>query len=424
MNTVDPILFELIKNNIDTIVDEMTLTMVRTAYSPGLRDVMDFSTAVCDAEGRMVAQGTCVALHLGSIPDAIAAVRRKFASSTEPGDLFIMNDPYTGGMHLPDVFFFKPVFFDGVLLAYLVFVGHQIDIGGRVPGSMSVEATEVFQEGLHIPPLKLYSAGRPVTAIWELIAQNVRVPDKAIGDLQGSLAALFAAEKLLRATVANFGLVLVRDYFGQVLEYSERITRGRIAEIPVGHYEFSDYMDDAGTIDEPVKIKVALDVVGDELCFDFAGSSPQLPAGINSTLSFTKSGVYAAVRCLMPRDLPTNEGFFRPIKVSAPLGSIVNPREPAAVSQRGVTGFRVVDAVFGALSQALPDHFPAAGEGGINSFHFGGYDQQSGPFSFGDSPGGTRGGGRTTTELMVVRTFLATRRMCQPSSSRRTPQSG
>lgn len=391
MKSIDPVTFELIKNNLDIIVDEMTLAMVRTAYSPNIRDAMDFSTAVCDAKGQMIAQGVCIALHLGSFPDAIEGVRRKFNMDTKPGDVFIMNDPYTGGMHLPDVFVFKPLFVDDTLLAYLVIVGDQLDVGGRVPGSRPVDTTEVFQEGLRIPPLKLYEGGRPVQAIWDMIAQNVRVPDKVIGDLRGFLSAIYSAENLLRVSVKTFGLDVILNYFQEIMNRTERLTRQTIRAIPDGHYEFADYLDDAVTVDHPVKIQVAMDVRGDELDFDLEGTSPQVPAAINSTFSFTKSSIYAAVRTVMPNDLPNNSGFFRPINIKAPLGTILNPREPAPVASRGVTGFRLVDAVLGALAQAVPERVPAAGEGGATSLRLGGHDDKVGPFVVFDSVSGTRG---------------------------------
>jgi N-methylhydantoinase B len=388
---LDPITFELIKNNIDTIVDEMTLTMVRTAYSGNIRDGMDFSAAICDAQGQLVAQGVCVALQLGSIPDAIEVILTKFKGDINPGDVFILNDPFRGGMHLSDIFIFKPMFVGDELVAFLVIVADHVDVGGRAPGSRAVDSVEVFQEGLRIPPLKLYDRGVSVPAIWEFIDINVRIPRKVIGDLHSSLAACLAAERLLTATIDKFGLREVQAFFAQVLDYSERIARQVIRQIPDGHYQFVDHIDDSITSPEPVEIRVALEVAGDTLRFDMAGSSPQVRAAINSTMSFTKSAVYAVVRTLMPTDLPNNAGLFRPIEVTAPLGTILNPREPAAVASRGVTGFRLIDAAFGALAQAIPGKIPAAGEGGASSFRIGGTDADGRPFIIWDSVTGTWG---------------------------------
>jgi len=388
---LDPITFELIKNNIDTIVDEMTLTMVRTAYSGNIRDGMDFSAAICDAKGQLVAQGVCVALQLGSIPDAIDVILAKFAGDIHPGDVFILNDPFRGGMHLSDIFIFKPMFVGAELVAFLVIVADHVDVGGRAPGSRAVDSVEVYQEGLRIPPLKLFSAGVSVPAIWDFIEINVRIPRKVLGDLHSSIAACLAAERLLAATVEKFGLAEVKTFFSEVLDYSERIARQVIQQIPDGHYTFVDHIDDSVTADDPVEIRVTLDVAGDTLRFDMTGSSGQVRAAINSTMSFTKSAIYAAVRTLMPADLPNNAGLFRPIEVTAPPGTILNPREPAAVASRGVTGFRLIDAAFGALAQAIPGKVPAAGEGGASSFRLGGMDADGKAFIIWDSVTGTWG---------------------------------
>lgn len=389
--TIDPVTFELIKNNIDTIVDEMTLTMVRTAYSGNIRDGMDFSAAICDAKGQLVAQGVCVALQLGSIPDALDVIRDKYAGDINPGDVFILNDPFRGGMHLSDIFIFKPMFVAGKLVAHLVIVADHVDVGGKAPGSRAVDSVEVFQEGLRIPPLKLFNAGQSVQAIWDFIEINVRIPRKVLGDLRSSLAACLAAERLLATTIETFGLDQIEAFFAQVLDYSERIARQVIGEIPDGRYTFVDHIDDSITSDAPVEIHVTLDVVGDTLNFDMAGSSAQVRAAINSTMSFTKSAIYAVVRTLMPADLPNNAGLFRAINVTAPLGTILNPREPAAVASRGVTGFRLIDAAFGALAQAIPTMVPAAGEGGASSFRLGGTDSDGKPFIIWDSVTGTWG---------------------------------
>ncbi|HVA86404.1 MAG TPA: hydantoinase B/oxoprolinase family protein [Candidatus Saccharimonadales bacterium] len=388
---LDPISFELIKNSVEAIADEMTLVVLRTAHSGNIRDGMDFSAAICTADGEMVAQGLCIALHLGSIPDAIATVIGKFGANVRPDDVFILNDPYCGGMHLPDIFVFKPVFAEGALLGYLVIVADHADIGGRVPGGRSVDATEIYQEGLRIPPLRLMDAGNPVDAVWEMIAQNVRIPKTVIADLQSCLAACHAGEERLKETVQRFGRERVRDFFHDTLSYSEDVARSTIREIPDGRYDFVDHLDDSVTAEEPVVIKVSITVAGDRLLADFAGSSPEVPASINSTLSFTKSAVYAAIRTLMPQDTPNNSGLFRPITVTAPRGSVVCAEEPAPVASRGVTGFRVVDAVFGALAKAIPSRVGAASEGGASSLRIGGRDDSDRPFVLFDSMQGTWG---------------------------------
>jgi N-methylhydantoinase B len=191
----DPILLELTKNALDAIVEEMAIALVRTAYSNNLKNSMDMSCALCDADGRLIAQGLTLPLHLGSVPDAMAHIRRKFAGRIEPGDVFILNDPFDGGTHLPDFYIFKPIFRGGALVGWASSIGHQLDVGGKTPGGNGCDATEIFQEGLRIPPLKLYAAGRPVEALFELIDRNVRVPRQVLGDVRAQLAACETGER-------------------------------------------------------------------------------------------------------------------------------------------------------------------------------------------------------------------------------------
>ncbi|HET7098139.1 MAG TPA: hydantoinase B/oxoprolinase family protein [Casimicrobiaceae bacterium] len=377
----DPVRLELVKNAIGSVVDEMVLTVIRIAYSSIMKDTMDLSSAFCDRQGRMIAQGLSVALHLGSIPDAMDAVIDKYGDTLAPGDIVVLNDPYLGGMHLPDIFMFKPVFAGEHLLGYAVVVAHHNDIGGRVPGSSAADSTEIFQEGLRIPILKLYERGVPNQTLLDMIALNVRIPDVVLGDLQAQAAACRIAERGLGELAERYGVAELTRYFDELLDYSEREARRTVRSIPPGTYRFVDYLDDDGVnMDDPVKIAVAIEVKGDELVVDLTGTSPQVRGAINSTLSFAKSAVYFAVRSIMDSDAPNNSGFFRPIQVRAPLGCLVNPKPPAAVAARGISGFRLIDAMFGALAQAIPERVRAAGEGGTTSYSFGCYDD-NGRFS-------------------------------------------
>ncbi|HEV8553313.1 MAG TPA: hydantoinase B/oxoprolinase family protein [Casimicrobiaceae bacterium] len=371
----DPVRLELIKNGIGSVVDEMVLTVVRIAYSSIMKDTMDMSSAFCDRHGRMIAQGLSLPLHLGSIPDAMDAVRAEFGDGLAPGDIVILNDPYQGGMHLPDIFMFKPVFVGAHLLGYAVLVAHHNDMGGRVPGSSASDSTEVFQEGLQIPVLKLYQAGVRNETLFRLIARNVRVPETILGDLHAQEAACRIAERGMTELAARYGVAELETFFDELLDYSEREARRTIAAIPDGTYSYTDYLDDDGVhADQPVRVQVTLHVEGEELTADLAGTSPQVAGAINSTLSFAKSAVYFAVRAIMDSDAPNNAGFIRPIRVIAPERSLFNPARPAAVAARGVSGFRLIDAVFGALAQALPEKPRAAGEGGTTSYSIGSFD--------------------------------------------------
>ena len=378
----DPILLELIKNALDTIVDEMAIALVRTAYSNNLKNAMDMSCALCDAEGRLIAQGLTLPLHLGSIPDAMARVRQKFAGRTNPGDVFILNDPFEGGTHLPDFYIFKPIFLDGALVGWSASIGHQLDVGGKTPGGNGCDATEIFQEGLRIPAVKLYAAGEPVDAVFEMIDRNVRVPRQVLGDVRSQVAACLTGEKGYLKLIAQHGAARFQACTTTLLAQAERLARTAISRMPDGTYEFTDWLDDDGIDPDPIPLTVALTVAGDRMIADFTGSAPQVRGGINSPLPFTKSAVYATVRHLIGGDHPNNEGYFRPIEVIAPPGTNVNPVMPAAVAARGLTGFRLANALFGALAQIAPDRVFACEVGGDTGVSFGGYDRERRPFVF------------------------------------------
>jgi len=378
----DPILLELVKNALDTIVDEMAIALVRTAYSNNLKNAMDMSCALCDAEGRLIAQGLTLPLHLGSIPDALAAVRRKFAGRIGSGDVFILNDPFEGGTHLPDFCIFKPIFLEAELVGWSASIGHQLDVGGKTPGGNGCDATEVFQEGIRIPPLKLYAGGEAVEAVFELIDRNVRVPRQVLGDVRSQVAACLTGEKGYLRLLAEYGASRFAACTNALLDQAERLARIAIAAMPDGTYTFTDYMDDDGIDPDLIPITVAITVSGDRLIADFTGSAPQVRGGINSPLPFTKSAVYATVRHLIGGDPPNNEGYFRPITVVAPAGTVVNPVLPAAVAARGLTGFRMANVLFGALAKIAPDRVFACEVGGDTGISFGGYDAERRPFVF------------------------------------------
>ncbi|MBV7483366.1 hydantoinase B/oxoprolinase family protein [Bordetella sp. BOR01] len=391
---INPVRLELVKNAIGSVVDEMVLTVVRIAYSSIMKDTMDMSSAFCDRHGRLIAQGLSLPLHLGSIPDAMDAVRAEFGNTLQRGDIVITNDPYQGGMHLPDIFMFKPMFVGDHLLGYGVLVAHHNDMGGRVPGSSAADSTEIFQEGLQIPLLKLHSRGVPDQTLLKLIARNVRVPDTVLGDLHAQEAACSIAERGMLELAERYGVEELERCFDALLDYSEREARRIITSIPDGSYSYVDHIDDDG-IDptQPVKIAVTLHVKGDELTADLADSSPQVRGAINSTLSFAKSAVYFAMRSIMDSDAPNNAGFIKPIHVLAPQECIFNPRRPGAVAARGVSGFRLIDAIFGALAQAVPRKPRAAGEGGTTSYSIGGIDAQGRFVLFREALMGAWGGG-------------------------------
>ncbi|MFO1142892.1 MAG: hydantoinase B/oxoprolinase family protein [Amaricoccus sp.] len=390
---IDPITFAVIKSGLDTIVDDMAYAVMRTARSPIVRDVLDYSVTMCDARGRILSQAKTVALHLGAVPDAMEVVLEEFADDLFPGDVVVLNDPYRGGMHLPDIFMFKPIFFEDALQGFSVVVAHHCDVGGRVPGSNASDSTEIFQEGLRIAPMKLFDRGAPNRTLLKVIEKNVRLPDLVIGDLEAQYATCNIGEREFLKLIARHGASELNTYFDELIDYGEKLTRAAIAGWRDGDYSFTDVIDGDGFSPDAIPIRCTISVRGDHLAVDFAGSSPQVRGAINATLSFVKSATYLSVRCALEADVPNNAGVYRCIDVTAPLGSILNPRMPAPVAARALTGYRVVDTVMGALAQIVPERVMAAGEGGNSVIAIGGYDKETRePFVLVDMINGAWGG--------------------------------
>ncbi|MCZ0733037.1 hydantoinase B/oxoprolinase family protein [Phreatobacter sp. AB_2022a] len=390
---VDPITFAVIKSGLDSIADEMAYTVVRIARSEIVKDVMDFSAAICAGDGQMVAQAKTIAQHLGAIPEAMAAVLDKFGDDLAEGDVVIMNDPYHGGMHLPDIFMFVPIFAAGRRRAFAVVICHHTDVGGRVPGSNASDSTEIYQEGLRIPPLKLYERGVLNTTLETMIKINVRVPDRVWGDLSAQFAAAQVGRRGIDKLIQRYGADEVDAYMQELLDYAERLTRQEIRTWPKGTYRFTDHIDDDGFSDRPIPINVAITVRDDGSLFvDYTGSSPQVRGALNATLSFTHSLTYLSVRCVLARDIPNNVGMFRCVEVRAPEASVLNPVMPGPCAARALTGYRVFDTMLGALAKIVPDKVPAAGEGGNSVICISGLRPNRQPFIIVDMICGAWGG--------------------------------
>ena len=371
--TTDPITREVVKNALSSAADTMALTVVRTARSAVIKHGMDFSTAIFDPDGQQIAQGLTLPAHLGSMAPALEGVMNAFGDDVHPGDVFANNDPYEGGSHLPDIFLFKPIFAYDTLVGWSCCIGHQTDIGGRVAGGNACDNTEIYQEGLLLPPLKLYDKGVLNQAVWRILEKNVRVPDKVLGDVQAQLAAVRFGERDLLRLVGDYGLEEMKNYMADILDTTERLTRAEISALPQGEWEFTDYVDNDGIEPQPIAIHVRIRIDGDEVYVDFDGTSPQARGSINPNFAFTKSSVYAVMKCLIDPAIQANSGFFRPFKITAPEGCYVNPQHPAPVAARGLALFRICHTVFGAMAKALPGKIPGAWGGGEVGLSFGGY---------------------------------------------------
>jgi N-methylhydantoinase B len=388
----DPVAFELIQNALVAIAEQMSITVVRTARSSVSKEVMDFSTALCNERGELVAQGHCLPIMLGSVPAAMRAVLAKFGNDMHPGDVFVMNDPYEGGSHLPDIFMFKPIFTDGALIGFACVVTHHADIGGIAPGGISSQATEIYQEGLRIPLMKLFDKGVINEMLTSFIARNVRVPDKVIGDLHSQISACAHGEEGLIKIVAEYGLEATRQHLDDLLDHSEARTRAVLERLPDGDYSFKDALDDDGKSAAPIPICVTVRKRGSELTADFTGTGKQVKGAINMTKSDALSCVYFVTRCLLDPDIPNNAGCFRPFGVVTEPGTIVDALTPAAVASRVLTSFRVVDTLFGALAQLCPDKVPACGMAADCNVCVSGIDADGVPFVQLDWLAGSWGG--------------------------------
>jgi len=370
---LDPVTLEVIKNALSSIADEMALVVMRSAYSAIVRDSMDYSTAIANHRGEIVAQGLTLAVQLGSFPDCLQIVVERHGKTARPGDIFIFNDPYgSGGQHLPDIYIVKPIFTGGELVGWACTMAHHCDIGGIAPGSTAMHATEIFQEGLCIPMLHLYEQGRPNETLFAIIAKNTRQPRYLLGDIRAQIAACTAGEKGYLDLVSRYGYSTLAGYFDALQDQAEHLMRNIINTIPEGTYTASDYIDGIGDTPEPIAICATIEVRNGSVTIDLRGSAAQVPAAINCPISMVRSAAYCAIRCLSDVDIPNCQGYMRPIVISAPEGTIVNPYHPAACAARGVVGYRVFDTIMAAFAQAAPTRVIAGGEGGPTLLSIGG----------------------------------------------------
>ena len=433
MRQFDPTTLEIYRALYTSVAEEMGIALRRTAFSPNIKERRDYSCAVFDARGRVIAQGDHMPVHLGSMPMAVASVLK--AIELRPGDVVALNDPFAGGTHLPDVTLLMPVVSsqlsvvsgkpgakkkgsdwekrqlttnnEPLTLFYVANRAHHADIGGATPGSMGL-ATDIYGEGLSIPPVRLVKNGALDEDIMRLILANVRSHSERRGDFQAQIGSLKTGATRLLEIVERRGQREAADYANHLIEYSARLMRHAIATIPDGNYEAVDALDDDGVSDAPVPIQVRISITGSRARVDFSGSAPQVAGPVNAVEAITVSAVSYVFRCLLGDDVPASAGLMQPIEVIAPKGTVVNAIHPASVAGGNVeTSQRIVDVLFKALARGLPDKIPAASQGTMNNLTIGGIDPRSGnEFSYYETVAGGMGARPDHAGLSAVHTHM------------------
>jgi N-methylhydantoinase B len=368
---------ELFRNLFISIAEEMGAVLRKTSYSANIKERRDYSCAIYDAAGETVAMGDHMPVHLGAMPLSVRHALDAF--TLRAGDVVILNDPFRGGTHLPDITAISGVFLHREKRAsfYVASRAHHADVGGVSPGSMPM-AREIYQEGIRIPPILLARGGRIDRDLLRLIVANVRTPEEREGDLRAQLMANARGDRRLREIAAKYGAAAVRRNMRELQDYSERMMRAAIRQLPGGVFRFADFLDNDGVTREPIRIEVAISIRGDSVVVDFTGSSEQAAGSVNANYAIAVSATAYVFRCLLADDVPYTAGLLRPIRVIAPEGTVVNARPPAAMAAGNVeTSQRITDALLGALAQAAPERIPAASSGTMNNLTLGGYDSRT-----------------------------------------------
>jgi N-methylhydantoinase B len=421
---VDPTRLEIFKNIFHSVAEEMGAALRRSAFSPNIKERRDYSCAVYDADGRVLAMGDHMPVHLGSMPASVAATRAAFA--LEPGDVALLNDPFAGGTHLPDLTMVMPIFVGAATAVatraradagrvpsfYVANRAHHADVGGALAGSMG-PAREIFQEGVRIPPVKIFRRGELNADVMALLLANVRTPAEREGDLAAQIAACRTGERRLHEIVAKYGATEVAAYGSHLLDYSAEMMRAALREMPSGVYSAEDFLDGDGfsddSNDEPLRIRVRVEIGRGRAKVDFTGSSPQCAGNVNAVEAIAVSAVYYVFRCLLSEDVPATSGLMTPIEVVAPSGTIVNAQPPAAVAGGNVeTSQRMVDTLLRALAKAVPGRIPAASQGTMNNLTLGGRDprRDGAPFAYYETTAGGMGARPTKDGASAIHTHM------------------
>jgi N-methylhydantoinase B len=388
-----PIQLEIFRHALEYAAEEMGIVLRRTAYSPNIKERLDYSCAIFDPSGRLAAQAEHIPVHLGAMPSALKTILADFGNDIHEGDVFAFNDPFRGGTHLPDITVAAPIFSEHEILAFVCNRAHHADVGGAVAGSMSGVSSEVYEEGLILPPVRLQTKGSLNLDILHIIEANVRTPQERNGDLRAQIASLNLGKTRLLELQERLGTETTLGYMQSLMNYSEKLTRREIRKLPDGDFTAEDFLDDDGKNDTPVRLQVSVRKRADEITFDFQGTETQRPGPINAPLPVTLSAIYFVMRCLTDPSIPTNDGCYRPIHIEAPAGTVVNALSPAAVAGGNVeTSQRIVDVTLKALSKVLLDRVPAACQGTMNNMTVGGTSPQGSRFSYYETIAGGFGG--------------------------------
>jgi len=392
--TIDIVTIEVIKGALTYAAEEMGIALRNSGYSPNIKERMDFSCTIFDQKKRLVSQAEHIPVHLGSMPWAIQEGLKHFKGDLEEGDMILFNDPYVGGTHLPDITLISPIFFKNEIIGYVANKAHHSDVGGKAPGSMAGDATDLYQEGIIIPPVKFVAKGKINEDLARLIISNVRTPDIRIGDLRAQMAANIIGGRRILDIVKKYGVDMFHESVEEIMNYSEKMVQIEIDNMPDGCYEAEDYLENTGVSDDPVKIKVAITIQGKSLKIDYTGTDSQVDGPINAVWGVTLSGVYYTLKCVTDPTIPMNDGYLRSVEVYAPKGTILNPVPPAPVAGGNTeTSQRNVDVLLKAFAKIIPKRVCAACQGTTNNVSVGGIDPKTGSqWSFYETIAGGFGG--------------------------------
>ena len=404
--TIDPITLEVVRNKVDGIANEMQSTLLRSSFSTVVKEGLDASASLFTLDGETLAQAIAIPIHLATLIPIIETIVRTFPlNEMKPDDLYIMNDPYLGGTHLPDIAIVMPVFFDNKPIAISAAMTHHQDVGGMSPGSVPPNATEIYQEGIRIPPLKLREGKEFNDTLIQMLKLNVRVPQVFMGDLGAQISACTVGARRVVELADRYGRIQTLQIFNELLDRSEQLTRKALEAIPDGTYSYVDYLDNDGVnLEESVRIEVAVTISGSEFHCDFEGTDPQTRGPFNAVKSGSQAAAYYAVRAVTDSSIPTNGGCFRSVSLHLPEGTLVNPVEPAPVNSRTATLKRIAGSIVGALKGALPGHIPADSAGELLVLSLGGKSLDGKPYVVGEFNAGGSGGGPRKDGVDVIET--------------------